>query len=120
MSPGSVTGNDIVGIRLFQERGHLSQVELPIRVGEENYIVPRPLDAALERGPVAPVSRMMNNTHLGELYGQMVADVPRAIFTAVVHHNDLKNWSKFRYDPTRVLNDSPDICLFVKCRKNDR
>src|SRR5205807_7952047 len=113
MSPGSVTGNDIVGIRLFQERGHLSQVELPIRVGEENYIVPRPLDAALERGPVAPVSRMMNNTHLGELHGQLVADVPRAIFTAGVHHNDLNDCRNFSYDPTRVLSNSPDICRFV-------
>jgi hypothetical protein len=37
---------------------------------------------------------MMNNTHLREFLGQAVADFPGAIFAAVVHHNDLKNWSK--------------------------
>src|SRR6266513_3488006 len=63
---------------------------------------------------------MMNNKHVGKLQGQVIANLSRAIFAAVVHHNDLKNWSKFWYDLTRVLNDSPDICLFVKRRKNDR
>jgi len=62
---------------------------------------------------------MMNNTHLGELLGQPVADFAGAIFASIVYHNDLKNLSKFRYVPIRILNDSPDICLFVKCRKDD-
>jgi hypothetical protein len=120
ISPCSVTSNDVVGIHLFQERGHFPQVELSIGVSEENYIIPRMLDAGFERGTVTPVPRMMNNTHVGKLRCQVIANLSRAIFTAVVHHNDLKNWSKLWYDPTRVLNDSPDICLFVKRRKNDR
>ena len=80
----------------------------------------RPLDTTLERGPVATVPGMMNNPHVGELLDQLVADVPGAIFAAVVHHNDFKNWSQRRYGPIRLLNHMPDICRFVKCRKNDR
>src|SRR5438046_9276093 len=120
MSPSSVTSNDVVGIRLFYERSHFPQVELPIGVGEENYIIPRLLDAAFERGTVASVRRMMNNTYVGKLQGQIIANLTCSVFATVVHHNDLKNWSKFRYDPTHVLNDAQDICLIVKFRKNDR
>src|SRR5215469_15437299 len=63
---------------------------------------------------------MMNDMHIRQLLDQPVADLARTIFAAVVHHNDFKSWSQRRYGPIRVLHDSPDICLFVKCRKNDR
>ncbi len=55
----------------------------------------RQLDAALERGTVTAVLRMMNDTHVGQLLDEPVADLARAIFAAVVHHNDLKSWSIF-------------------------
>src|SRR5206468_6351498 len=54
------------------------------------------------RGTVAAVPRMMNDTHVGQLLNEPVADLARAIFAAVVHHNDLKNWSNFRYSPICV------------------
>jgi len=118
LSLGSVASNDVVRIRIFEERGHFLYVELPVSVGEENQVMLRRLDAALECGAVALISGMMNNTHLGQLLHEPVANVSGAIFAAVVHHNDLKNWSKFPYIPVCVLNDSPDISLFVECRKD--
>jgi hypothetical protein len=68
------------------------------------------LDAALERTAVAAVPGMMNDTHIGQLLDEAVADLARAIFVAIVHHNDLKIWSQLRYGPIRLLNDSADIC----------
>src|SRR2546426_11692969 len=62
---------------------------------------------------------MMNNTHVRELLGQLVTDVAGAICAPVVHDNDLKNWSEFRHCPICVLDDSSDILLLIKGRKND-
>src|SRR5438128_10731733 len=59
MSPSSVTSDDVAGIRLLYERGHFTQVELPIGVSEENYIIPSPRDAGFERDTVTPSPRMM-------------------------------------------------------------
>jgi len=38
---------------------------------------------------------MMNNTHVGELLGQPVADLPVRSLLPSFNHNDFKNWSKF-------------------------
>jgi hypothetical protein len=51
----------------------------------------RQVNAALEGGPIATVPGMMNDTHIGQLLHETVADLARAILTTVVHHDDLKN-----------------------------
>ena len=51
----------------------------------------RQVNAALESSPIAAVPRMMNDTHVGQLLDEPVADLARAVFTTVVHHDDLKN-----------------------------
>jgi len=54
---------------------------------------------------------MMNDTHVRQLLSEPVADLARATFAAVVHHNDLKNWSDFRLQsdmrPQRQAGDLP-------------
>ena len=62
---------------------------------------------------------MVNHTDIAQFLNELIADFAGAIFAAVVHHNDLKSGSQCRHRAIGVLHDDPNICLFVKCRKND-
>ena len=96
------------------------KIELAVRIGEENIVVARGENAALEGGAVTAVIDVMNGADFWILFGQFIADRGSGIAAAVVDQDDLPGLGQFRKHQPSCFDRVSDIGLFVKSRKDHR
>ncbi len=119
LSVDAVSGHDVHPVDPGQERLELVDVELEVRVGEEDEVHGRRAEASEQRFAVSAVLPVLDEPDVRILLAERPDDLRRPVGRAVVDHHDLEVAAQPGRRAPGPLDGLRDVALLVSSGEND-